>query len=666
MLLHSLLLTLLPIVSTLEPPTLTNVSPGVAIQGGNVTVTLTGTSFTSPLSVDAGPDITVSSVNVSSPTLATATLSLNVNVAVGPRDLFVITDSGDSNAVAFTVLPIPDKPCPAVTTEGNLPAAFPFYTTIPGSDFMPGDIVRITATGCIGIDSVGGVASPEGSWRVTSGALSLTDEAPPDSLLCRVGTDAPTSAGKELIAIAIDSGVVTCVVNKGHPSAILTGAWNVSATVVTGQQPCSDITPSGNVPASSPTFTNVAGLTVSRPHQRIRIEASGCVHVDSNGNASPSGSWRTKAGPGAVRPGQPLHGLVCRIGAGFPFYVGSSLVHEAGGETGTVSCILNEVSTSPDAFADNIGSWTVSVTNLDGNNEFIVNFGESAGTWTWSSNDGWAKFHDLPAKHMLTVDLDDNGKPEVVVDFGPSDGIWILFNNSQWVQLHVLSSQGIVAAELTGTKHYDLIIDFGAPYGIYIWRNNSRWVRLHSLSGRHMAVGNLDGIFPPDIVIDFGSPFGLWIWRNNTDWVSLHALQANLIQTADLDGNRRDDIIVDFGAPHGIWIRYDSGVWAKLHEQGALNMVAADIDGSGKADVVLDFGPSDGVWIWKNDSTWTKLHNLSVQRMTSGDLDGNGSAELIFDFGVPLGIWTYLNDREWIFLNPSSTQQVWTGDIDKN
>jgi hypothetical protein len=666
MLLHSLiLLTLFPTVSTLEPPTLSNVSPGVAIQGGNVTVTLTGTSFTSPLSVDAGPDITVSSVNVSSPTLATATLRLNVNVAVGPRDLIVSTNSGDSNAVPFTVLPIPDKPCPSVTTEGNILGSFPFSTTIEGSDFTPGQTVRITATGCLGINGLGGVASPEGSWRTVSGALSGTDEALPDSLICRVGTDAPTYVGKELIATTTETGVVTCGFNRGHPSTTYTGAWNVTATVVSGQQPCSEITPSGNIPASSSTFTNVAGLAIA-PNRLIRIEASGCVHVDSNGNASPAGSWRTMAGPGAVFPGKPLHGLVCRIGGGMPFYVGSSLVYQHF-DTGTLSCMINEASVSPDAFADNVGRWTVSVYNLEGKNELIGSFGAADGTWTWSSNNGWAKFHDLPAVHTLTTDLDDTGKPDIVVDFGPSNGIWVLYNNTQWIQIHALSSQRMVAAELRGYRHYDLVVDFGAPFGIYILNNdNLRWVRLHSLSGRHMTVGNLDGNIQNDILIDFGSPFGLWIWKNNTQWVSLHALQANLIRTADLDGNGKEDIIVDFGAPHGIWINYDNGAWAKLHDQAALNMLAADIDGSGKADVILDLGPSNGIWIWKDNSTWTKLHNFSVQRMTSGDLDGNGSAELILDFGAPHGLWAYLNGREWVFLNPSSAQQLWTGDIDKN
>jgi uncharacterized repeat protein (TIGR01451 family) len=89
----------------LTVPTLAKITEAIGAQGGAGNFMLEGTSFSIPLTINAGAGITVSDVVVLSETRATAKFTIATNAAAGPRDLNVTTDLGTSGNVTFTVVP---------------------------------------------------------------------------------------------------------------------------------------------------------------------------------------------------------------------------------------------------------------------------------------------------------------------------------------------------------------------------------------------------------------------------------------------------------------------------------------------------------------------------------------------------------------------------------
>jgi hypothetical protein len=87
-------------------PVLSGISPASVRQSRSETMTLTGANFTPSLRVDAGNEITVTSLTVVSSTSAAATFSVAPNAALGPRNVRVASVSGgDSNPSTLAVLP---------------------------------------------------------------------------------------------------------------------------------------------------------------------------------------------------------------------------------------------------------------------------------------------------------------------------------------------------------------------------------------------------------------------------------------------------------------------------------------------------------------------------------------------------------------------------------
>jgi hypothetical protein len=83
--------------------TLTSISPNSGNTGASVAVTLTGNNFSPGSTVSAGPGISISNVNVVSPTQMTATMAIAPNAPAGLVGVSVTDASGDSNSVGFTV-----------------------------------------------------------------------------------------------------------------------------------------------------------------------------------------------------------------------------------------------------------------------------------------------------------------------------------------------------------------------------------------------------------------------------------------------------------------------------------------------------------------------------------------------------------------------------------
>src|SRR5216117_1459649 len=94
----------LPIV-----PTISSVSPSTGLQGANLTVTVTGTSFQAGASAAFGAGITVTSTTVVSSTQLSVALVIGATAAMGARDVTVTNPDGQSVVLTggFAVTPPP-------------------------------------------------------------------------------------------------------------------------------------------------------------------------------------------------------------------------------------------------------------------------------------------------------------------------------------------------------------------------------------------------------------------------------------------------------------------------------------------------------------------------------------------------------------------------------
>lgn len=319
-------------------------------------------------------------------------------------------------------------------------------------------------------------------------------------------------------------------------------------------------------------------------------------------------------------------------------------------------------------------------------NDLTLDFGTGNGIWQRRNNATWAPLHGTPARHMVSADVDFNGRDDLVVDFGPSYGIWLRMNDVDWVGLHGTSAREIARADLDGNGQDDIVIDFGAPHGIWARMNNAGWVRIHGTSARHLTAADLDADGRDDLVVDFGPQYGIWVWMNHRNWVALHGNSAEIITAADMDGNGMADLVIDFGMDVGIWTRMNNAEWVGLHglstsrpvvtlsgPQSAVvgmstpQIAAADMDGNGQDDVIIDFGPGHGIWVRMNNASWVPLHGTSAQHIAAADLDGNGKADVVVDFGTASGgIWARMNNATWTQINAVGASSLASGQMDGN
>jgi len=108
----------------LPRPTLTSITPAMGARGGTLDVTLTGTNFTTGLTLNAGPDVLVGNLQVMSSTDAKAQLRIDAVAALGSLDVGITTDGGASNTVSFAVAdPFPDLAISS-THAGNFGVGF--------------------------------------------------------------------------------------------------------------------------------------------------------------------------------------------------------------------------------------------------------------------------------------------------------------------------------------------------------------------------------------------------------------------------------------------------------------------------------------------------------------------------------------------------------------
>jgi len=127
------------VVFTVTPgpaPTLTSVSPSSVPQTVTRTLSVHGTNFTTGLTFDPGPDITVTALTIISGTVANVNVEIGSTAALGPRNVTVTTPGGTSNPVPFTVL-IPPPTLISISPSSG-PQESTANVTFRGTNFVPG------------------------------------------------------------------------------------------------------------------------------------------------------------------------------------------------------------------------------------------------------------------------------------------------------------------------------------------------------------------------------------------------------------------------------------------------------------------------------------------------------------------------------------------------
>ena len=211
-----------------SPPTLASLSPSGMGRGMSRGFSINGTGFSPPVQIDAGPDITVSDVIVTSFSTMSATFTTAADAELGDRSVTVTTTLGTSNAETFRVAP------PPVITSFTPTRAF------LGKEFQPPRETRIALTGTdlicglmVVVEGGGGV---EGSGACNdqnpSFSLFVTNTAP-------VGPRKVTVSGPNGTAnpIFIDIVPVPPIIGSVTPPYGIPGATNVitlQATQVSG------------------------------------------------------------------------------------------------------------------------------------------------------------------------------------------------------------------------------------------------------------------------------------------------------------------------------------------------------------------------------------------------------------------------------------------------
>ena len=154
-------------------PTLVGVELPLGAPGTSVDVTLIGSSFTDPMTINAGAGVTVSNVKVMSDSVASATFAIAANATIGARNVNVTTNLGTSGNVTFNVeLPFPDL-------------------LISGSGF--------TST-AVGFDATVALHILNKGIAATSGPITVTDELPAGlSFVSGTGTDWSCSSSGQIV-----------------------------------------------------------------------------------------------------------------------------------------------------------------------------------------------------------------------------------------------------------------------------------------------------------------------------------------------------------------------------------------------------------------------------------------------------------------------------------
>jgi uncharacterized repeat protein (TIGR01451 family) len=243
----------------LTVPTLAALSTGLAGQGSSVNVALSGTSFSSPLTINAGTGITVSNVTVVNEVSATATFAIALNATLGPRDISVTTNLGTSGNLPLTV--VPPYPDLSITSShtGSLAVGFnaTFLLSIANLGSAPTTgPTTVTDALPLGLDYVSGEGD---GWSCSSAQQLVTCVNPNElpsgatthlNLTVAVGGDAPVGlVHSPRVSVAGDLVIPNNTASDPTIVAVVTADLRFTPqNVLPGQQATVDLT----IPAAYP------------------------------------------------------------------------------------------------------------------------------------------------------------------------------------------------------------------------------------------------------------------------------------------------------------------------------------------------------------------------------------------------------------------------------
>ncbi|HET9219279.1 MAG TPA: aryl-sulfate sulfotransferase [Terriglobia bacterium] len=230
-------------------PTLTSITPDIGARGAatSLEVTLTGTNFVPGLIVNAGPDVSVTDIQVTSSSAATAKLNIAADAPLGALQVSVATPGGTTDVVPFAIAePFPDllirsthaKDFGAgfeetytvtVTNAGTAPAT----GTIAVTEILPAEFAFVSATG------PGWVCSAAAS---TLGCTHSGGLAPADSVAYEVTVAVNASESTKVtraVSVTVDGDLYNANNTAADPSMVLVPSPRfvfAPAALIPGQQ----------------------------------------------------------------------------------------------------------------------------------------------------------------------------------------------------------------------------------------------------------------------------------------------------------------------------------------------------------------------------------------------------------------------------------------------
>jgi len=271
-------------------PTIASVSPATGSRGETVTVTLTGTSFSSgSTTVAFGSGITVGSVAVVSPTQLTANLTIATGAALGARNIGVTNPPPGGGTATLTNGFMVGNPAPTVSAVAPASGSRGQSLTVnvTGTGFFSG----ATAVGFgpnIDVTSISVVSPTQltANITVTAGAatgarsVQVTNPAPGGGTVGLTGGFTVTNPSPTIVGIA--------------PNSVVRGG-TVSVTV-TGTQFIDGVTSLGLGPDLTQTSFSVRSSTELQANISAASTANAGVRDVSVTNSGPGGGTATLSG----------------------------------------------------------------------------------------------------------------------------------------------------------------------------------------------------------------------------------------------------------------------------------------------------------------------------------------------------------------------------------
>ncbi len=275
---------------SINTPTITTITPRTGLPGTTFTVSLSGTRFVPPMTIDAGAGISVTDIVVISPALATATFAIANGATPGPRSLTVTTAEGISNPMAY---PVPRHIEPGQTISGSVSTS---DLSWPNTTFRYTDLYEFTLD-----------ANTEGSVTVDVVSTGFDSIVGLFSANGTIITSSNDSAGpnNDRISTTLSSGTYYLEVTSQQPAATgdyVLSLYSSGLTAITPrfveQGASTSITLTGSRFALPLTVN--AGADIAASSVQVASSTSASAMLTVAGNASPGDRPVTVSVPSGI------------------------------------------------------------------------------------------------------------------------------------------------------------------------------------------------------------------------------------------------------------------------------------------------------------------------------------------------------------------------------